>query len=426
MSNKFFHKALSNRVVIANHRSWWQTNRNSLKWLLLGFISTVTVIITVLWYFYDEPLVSPLSGVTSFQFLGGESIEAPFFDEKKIVYAFLPYWNINKVVIQPEITHLAYFSLGIGADGQIQTVTQEQTAEPGYAKLGSDQLMEHANQVGRNKGTIEIVLTQFDNKTIETFLASPSAHQATLASLDAILLAYPINGINVDIEYVGEASPTLRRQYVDFIKNLRRHLSEKYKNPIHLSIDVYASAAAKPQLWDVAALAPHIDHFVIMAYDFYRRSSTTAGPTAPLFGANEYWDSDINQYIKNFLAITSREKLILGLPFYGYGWQTTSRDSQATTYPNTGSTYSYERIESILAKRQELKVTEHWHDTALAPYLTYEENEETYVVYYENARSIAYKLEYAKQLDLAGIAIWAIGYEGATRELWEPIKNARR
>jgi len=30
-------------------------------------------------------------------------------------------------------------------------------------------------------------------------------------------------------------------------------------------------------------------------------------------------------------------------------------------------------------------------------------------------------MEYVRQLDLAGIAIWALGYEGQTRELWDVV-----
>ena len=421
MANKLFQKSLPNRVSITTERTWWQSHKLRVKGSVIGILALLGCLLVLLIYFYDEPLVSPLSGVTSFQFLKGERQETPFFqNEKKVVYGFLPYWNLAKANIQPEITHLAYFSLGIGADGTIVSTNEQNQLEPGYSRLGSDRLLELANQVTRNKGKIDIVLTQFNNAEIEAFLASPSAHQQTMSSLDSLLLAYPITGVNIDIEYVGSATPVLRYQYVQFIKTLRNHLNQKYKN-ITLSIDLYASAADRPLIWDVPALASSVDYFIVMAYDFHRRSSPTAGPVAPLFGAQEYWDSDINQYMKAFLVHVPKEKLVLGLPFYGYGWQTTSEAAQSTTYPDTGSTYSYERIEQLFTQRAELNLKEYWHDTSLSPYLTYTEDDKTYVVHYENARSIAYKLEYARQLDLAGIAIWALGYEGTTRDLWQPI-----
>ena len=64
-----------------------------------------------------------------------------------------------------------------------------------------------------------------------------------------------------------------------------------------------------------------------------------------------------------------------------------------------------------------------WDENALSPYISYQEDGENYLIYYENPQSLSYKLEYAKQLNLAGIAIWALGYEGSDRDLWEVIQE---
>jgi spore germination protein YaaH len=417
MANKHFAKYLPALFAPANstpQRRWFGNWQVALWLFAIGILS----LLGTLWWFWDEPLLSPLSGVTSFQFLN--PINKPP-TKPKIVYGFLPYWNLNKTTIQPELTHLAYFALGIGADGKIVTQTSEGT-EPGYSKLNSDEWQVLANTVKKQHGQIEIVFAQFEADTITQFLSSTTAQEQFLTSLDSILLAYPVSGINIDIEYNGDVSPAMRNRYTEFITQLRSHLNKKYRQ-VKLSIDVYASAADTPQLWDVPALAKEIDYFVIMAYDFHRRSSPQAGPVAPLFGGTDLWDSDINQYLKSFLSQVSNKQILLGVPFYGYEWQTTSQSAQAQTYPDTGATASYERVQTILAEKQKLKVTEHWNESALAPYLTYVEDGNNYVLYFENARSMAYKLEYAKQLDLAGVAIWALGYEGATRDLWDSIAN---
>jgi spore germination protein len=70
-----------------------------------------------------------------------------------------------------------------------------------------------------------------------------------------------------------------------------------------------------------------------------------------------------------------------------------------------------------------LKVQEHWNDQALAPYLSYVEDGKNYIIYYENPRSISYKLDLVNQLDLGGVAIWALGYEGEDRVLWDVIDS---
>ncbi|MBD3279430.1 MAG: hypothetical protein GF390_01830 [Candidatus Pacebacteria bacterium] len=394
--------------------------KNRFKFFTLVFVLLCLSFAATLWYFWEEPLLSPLSSLTTFKFLNTITGEKP--SQTKIVYGFLPYWNLNKVTIQPEVTHLAYFSLTIGPDGNIITKTEKNTAEPGYHKLGSDQLLELANQVDANQGQVEIVLTQFDNNDIMSFITNETAHQNLLNSLDAILLAYPISGVNIDIEYTGKITDELRTKLATLMQKLNRHLDQRYSH-VQLSIDMYASAASKRQLWDVSAIAKEVDYVIVMAYDFHRRSSTQAGPVAPLFGGDDLWDSDINQHLKAFSEQMPRSKILLGIPFYGYGWQTTSHDSQAHTYPDSGWTVSFQEAQEIISQGEVLGVQEHWHETALAPYLTYTEEEENFIAYYENPRSIAYKLEYVRQLDLAGIAIWALGYEGSGRELWEVIEK---
>ncbi|MBD3250469.1 MAG: hypothetical protein GF381_02795 [Candidatus Pacebacteria bacterium] len=371
-----------------------------------------------LWFMWEIPLLSPLSSLTRFEF--GQAEPTPAADHNKIVYGFLPYWNLDRVEIQPELTHLAYFGLTIGADGTIVTQADGGT-EPGYRDLNSDELLTLANQVDQNQGQIELVLIQFNNDSIESLVNNPKAHQNLISSLDSILLAYPISGINLDIEYLGQADPTLRKNFVQLVKTISQHLNTKYQG-VSLSIDMYASAASKEMIWDVGQIAPHVDWIVVMAYDFHRRSSPQAGPVAPLFGGKEFWEHDINYYLSQYLRIVPKHKILLGIPFYGYQWQTDSPSAQANTYPDTGSTVSMIDVEELLSRKNELQVQVHWHNKALTPYLTYIKDGQHYVAYFENARSISYKLEYVQTLDLAGIAIWALGYEGNSRALWQEIE----
>lgn len=173
----------------------------------------------------------------------------------------------------------------------------------------------------------------------------------------------------------------------------------------------------------MAQLQSQVDYMVVMAYDFHRRSSPQAGPVAPLFGGKEYWDSDINQHLADLTKIVPKHKLLLGVPFYGYEWQTTSREAQAHTFPETGSTASFKRVKTILEQKEKLQVEQNWSEQALSPYLSYVKDGEIYVIYYENSRSLSYKLDYVNQLDLGGIAVWALGYEDTTRELWDTIQR---
>ncbi|PIR63685.1 MAG: hypothetical protein CO156_05040 [Candidatus Pacebacteria bacterium CG_4_9_14_3_um_filter_40_12] len=395
--------------------------QRSYKKLKVGVLLLLTIIfasLVTVWWYAEEPLESPISSLTSFSFLRSPTTSPK---NKKVIYGFLPYWNVTKVTIQPELTHLSYFSLTIGADGSLITQTDEGT-EPGFSKLNSDDFLTLSNQIIAQNGNVELVLTQFNADDISSFLNNPSAQEKFLTSLDSVLLAYPFTGVNIDVELNGSPSPKMRDQFTTFMQTLRTHLNERYGN-ITLSVDMYASAVEGTNIWDISALSNEVDYIVVMAYDFHRRQSSQAGPVAPLFGGKDVWDNDINTYLQGFVELVPPEKVLLGIPFYGYEWQTTSRDAQSHTFPDTGATASYERVQELLKRKEELKVEEGWNENALSPYISYVEDNEIFVVYYENSRSISYKLDYVNQLDLGGIAIWALGYEGNSRELWEVINK---
>jgi len=388
--------------------SWWQ-------WLAFTIVGTLLLVVG-LWLNWEVPILSPVNEQSIFRFLQNQE---PATSSGKIVYGFVPYWTMSTTTIQPELTHLGYFALDIMPNGAIRTRTSDGGTEPGFLRLGTDDWFSMLNLHGKQT---DLVFTQFNNDDITAFVTNPEAHKKFIESLDNLLLAYPITGVNIDIEYSGKVTDSVRNGLTDFMQTLNTHLKSRYQN-IDLSIDVYAGAGTGRTIWDIPALEPHTDYFVVMAYDFHRRQSPLAGPVAPLFGGKDYWDTDISVQLQAFLENVPNEKILLGVPFYGYEWQTTSRDSQAHTFPDTGSTATFNRVQSLLAEKELYKVEEHWNEAALSPYISYEKDGNLYVVYYENSRSLSYKLDYVNQLDLAGIAIWALGYEGDSRELWEIIQR---
>lgn len=401
-----------NTWVPAQMKPW-----HSVALLIFGLLVALTGIFT--WWYWDEPLTSPLTSASAFRFFR----DAQVVNQKPhVVYGFLPYWNLKKVTLQPELTQVGYFGLGIMADGNLQ-LREPGAQTPGYTGLQSEELLDIAQQLEARGGRLELVFTQFNGDDITAFLNSPKAQEQFLSVLDTIILAYPISGVNIDIEPTGVAiTPQLRANFVTFMTKLRQHLDTTYDR-VPLTIDVYASASNNEQIWDIPRLAEVVDYIIIMAYDYHRRSSVQAGPVAPIFGGEKLWDSDISQHLRTFVKLVPSEKLLLGMPFYGYEWQTTDQSSQSPTYPDTGATATLARVADILSRKEELQVQEHWNDQALAPYLSYKEEGKTYIIYYENPRSISYKLDLVNQLDLGGIAIWALGYEGEDRVLWDVINQ---
>jgi spore germination protein YaaH len=400
---------------------WLNQHRKMMGMGFLLFGVFVASACAVIWLFRDNPLLSPITSSTTLQFLSDKLTKANKSNSPKMIYGFLPYWNVNRVVIQPELTQLAYFSLTFDHTGHIIS-RQDGEVDQGYHKLQSDDFVNSMQAAQKNHTQLEIVLAQFNNDEISAFLLSPSSQQQLLTELNSILLEYPFTGVNIDIEYTGPVTTNLQDDLATFMHNLNNNLKQR-RQGVNLSIDIYSSSGDNNDLWNLPKIAPNVDEVVVMAYDFHRRSSPLAGPVAPLFGGQVLWDSDITSHLKTILTSVPADKLLLGVPFYGYEWQTTSREAQATTLPETGSTASFDYVQSILSQKTELKVQEGWSEEALSPYLSYVKNHKTYIIYYENSRSLSYKLDLVNQLELRGIAIWALGYEKDSRELWDTIKN---
>jgi spore germination protein YaaH len=396
--------------------------KSKFKVCLSSFVFLVVAIFLILFHFWEYPLVSPLANDSVFEFLTAQSILSTETSDnnKKIVYGFLPYWNLDQTQIQPELTHLSYFGLNINTDGTILIKDDDGDLHPGYARLNSDKLLELANEVNHNNNQFEITLVQFEADKIVKIANDEKAHENLIKSLDSILLAYPISGINIDIEYGGTITPELRDNFASLVEKISYHVKGKFGD-IQISIDMYASASDNKQLWDVPRIGRVVDYIVVMAYDFHRTASPRAGPVAPLFGNHSY-DDYIHQNLHNYLRYVPKEKILLGIPFYGYEWQVDSHLPRANAYPDTGRTATYQRVQKLLTEPSAYLKTG-WDERALCPYLSYEKDDNIYMIYYENTASIEYKLEYVKQLDLAGVAIWALGYEGETRDFWDLVEK---
>lgn len=372
------------------------------------------------------PLVSPIALIDS---LTGNS---PATKSDKVIYGFFPYWNLKyaEQLNIKSLTHFAYFAIDLKEDGSINKKVNLIESEPGWNKLKSkdtNKLFYQSKLLGQK--TV-IVITAMQPEIIESILNSPENKKAAVTSIMNIYKDFGFDDINVDFEYVDIGNKALRDNFVDFITNLRL-ACVSYKSHCQIDIDIFASAAEKPRLWDLKQLEPVTDKFIVMAYDYYRKSSTQAGPVAPIRGkctgtfSNEKdcLEEDVLSHISQISKLIPSDKIILGVPFYGYEWQTASTNFLANTYPGTGSLATYQRIQSLFQDTKVSSISAQWSNLTLSPYLSYEEDQKIYQIHFENAQSLEQKIKFVESANLGGIAIWALGYEGTSQDLWEPINS---
>ena len=373
------------------------------------------------------PLVSPLDLIESLPPL------APIFNKpgQKIAFGFLPYWNLklaNELTVKP-LTHLAYFGIDLTPAGGIKKYDRPGEKEPGWNKLNSDQYSLLHRQLKILGKKIILTVLAMETEQIETLLSSVENRNNAINSILSVYAEKEFDGLNIDFEYMGYPAEETRKNFTIFVADLTRQCKAIDKN-CEISLDVFADSAIKSRLYDLSALGKVVDQIIVMAYDFYRPSSTQSGPVAPLRGkcnrdskTTPCLDYDIVTSIGDIAKFVPSYKIILGIPFYGYEWQTVDDSFLANTYPKTGSLATYKRIQGLFGNEKISSLSASWSNLTLTPYLSYVEADKTYQIHYEDAASLKLKINFIHQAKMGGLAIWALGYEIPYQDLWQTISN---
>ena len=228
---------------------------------------------------------------------------------------------------------------------------------------------------------------------------------------DAIGL-YNLDGVNIDIENV---TGTERSDYVDFVKILRELLGPDKT--------IVVSVAGNPWGWDIgwqgsydyAGLCAYCDYLMVMCYDEHYYG----GPAGPI---SSY--SYLDKSMKYAVSVIPKEKVVLGLPFYGRIWAnnggfpngyslTNSRIAQIIK--NYGGAVEYDAA----SRSTKAVITVGPGDTRL--FVGGQALDTgTYTIWYENDQSIKNKLEFVNKYDIKGTGSWALGQE--SQNTWNYYK----
>jgi chitinase len=239
-----------------------------------------------------------------------------------------------------------------------------------------------------------------------------------VASCIDLIAQYKLDGIDIDWEYPGSPFPghTSRPEedkvnYTLLFRDLRKAftLYEEKTHSKHLLLSTATNG--KPffiRSTDLAAASVYLDTIALMGYDVYGPNSPTTGNHSPLFTDSadpiQYSDDSFLQAYASAGVPTS--KIVLGVPFYGYGWRDVPAiDNGLFQLVAKHATFDIP-YNSIV--QQELATgsgfTRFWDNEAKVPILY---NNTTHVfISYEDPESIAFKAEYVRKHHLAGMMFW--------------------
>ena len=234
-------------------------------------------------------------------------------------------------------------------------------------------------------GRVHLV-AKCDGRSLTHFvLTSGSAERKALVA-DLIAATKDYDGLQIDFENVPQKDADT---FLSFLADLKAGLGSKIFTvalPARIrknSDDVYSYEKIKPL----------VDRILVMAYDEHW-STSSPGPIASL-----PWCRRVANYC---LETIGKEKLIMGIPFYGRAWGS----------PGHSQAYVYTGIERVI---KENNVSEIRHENGI-PTFDYKATISV-KVYYEDEYSLSTRMEMYRSMGVASIGFWRLGQE--TPAIWE-------
>ena len=244
------------------------------------------------------------------------------------------------------------------------------------------------------------VLDNFQNDDLfvyTRFLNTLAGRQKVIDTLIEEAQSYNLDGINVDIEGLAEATDVY-----DFIEFVREISIACRRAGLFISVNNYVPYNYNDH-YDLKEQAAFADYVIIMGYDEHIVGSEEAGSVASI-GYVEYG-------IEEALMDVPAERLINGIPFYTIGWTTENGNV-------SGQTLDMAEAKAFM-KEHDMK--KEWNSTAGQNYAEKESGNKLYQIWLEDKKSIETKLDLMESNVLAGLAVWRLGLE--TNDVWDEIDD---
>jgi len=307
------------------------------------------------------------------------------------IFGYAPYWTLpqSSGFDVQDLTTLAYFSVDANPDG---TLDESGAGWNGYESQDLADLVTRSHAAGDR---VVLTVTCFSQSSLNAITSNPAAAGNLSSALIAAVSAKNLDGVNFDFEGEGSADRNGLTALITQVSDALHAANPHWQ----VTMATYASAAGDSSgFYDVAALAPALDGFFVMAYDMNSRTSPSA--TSPLVGGG-FNDTEA---LQQFTAVVPASKVILGVPYYGYDWPTTDGTSTAQA---TGSESPLS--DSVIAASGH---PTYWDPTTLTAWTSYQVGSQWHETYFDDPTSLALKAQLAASYNIAGLGIWALGMDG--------------
>jgi spore germination protein YaaH len=348
---------------------------------------------------------------------------------RREVLGYLPYWESPYAGEQnyDVLSTVAYFGVTVRGNGDLAKSTNGVTTTE-WAGWTSSWMTNVINSAHAHGTRVLLSVEQFawtsgGRDTQVMLLSSPSYRAHAIEQIVAAVTQRGVDGVSLDFEPIVS---TQSFNFVTFVRELRTAL-----DAVRPGYEIVYCATGSIGYYDHFKLTGvgAADAVFIMGYDFRTGSSSYAGSIDPLTSPRPVYD--LTQVINSYKTKTTVDKIILGLPWYGIAWSTTSNAPNATTRSSGCSATSvlfaqaallasqngrnYDSIEQSAWTAYQLNCGD--KDASGNPVMTWRE------LYYDDAQSLGVKYDMLNYWNLRGMGIWALGYDHGHPEMTALIAN---
>ena len=374
-----------------------------------------------------------------------------------VVAAYFPEWGIYGRDYQPadvpvhQLTHLIYAFANLTADGEMTVYDTYAATEKRFTAAesvtGEDELWAYPPEDPRSEQTIwgnfnqlaelkelnpdltvSIAVGGWTLSDHFSLVTSTAAGRERFAqSIVEFLRTYKVfDGIDFDWEYPGgggeagnSSSPHDGLNYALLLADVRTRLNDlgtELGRTYEISV---ASPGSLSRIADfnVAGLAPSVDFFNVMTYDFHGTWESTTGHQSAFTG--DPGGLDIQTAVNAYLAAGAQpHQIVVGAPMYTRAWSGVADGgdggydewaSGAAPGSFEAGNYDYKDLlfQVIAGGGWEL----YWDDTAQASYVY--NTEQDIFSSFETTTSIALKADWVDALGLGGMMFWDLSGDAA-------------
>jgi spore germination protein YaaH len=348
---------------------------------------------------------------------------------RREVYGFLPYWEVSDSDTRLDfdiITHLAYFSVGADAQGNLSRRDSDGSLTTGWAGWTSAKMTSIINAAHAQGSRVTLTLSVFawtsNQAAIQGALLGSAAARLNLAQQAvAAVRDRGADGINLDFEPLVSGHED---DFVSLIQAIRAEL-DRVAPGYHLSFDTMGRPGNYPL--ESALAAGGADAVFVMGYDYRTAGSNYAGSIDPLAGPVY----DLADTVHAYTARVPASRVILGIPYYGRAWSTVSDAVNART--QTGAKYGYSSAVTYSIAAEYAAANGRRYDSReVSAWTAYQKQNCTPTygcvttwrqLYYDDAATLGARYDLVNRSGLRGAGIWALGYDGTRPELYRALAD---